>query len=85
MDPTAAASVLEKYGIFGVFGLLFIALLVYVLKNNEKREMALQLVISQFTATLPRLLEGMQRLEEQQDQHCKFVATSMVEIKSALK
>ena len=85
MDPTAAISVLDKYGIFAIFGILFVSLLVYVLKNNEKREMALQMVITQFTATLPKLLEGMQRLEEQQSEHCKFVATSMVEIKSALK
>jgi hypothetical protein len=40
MEISAATEILMGYGVFGIFGILFISLFVYVLKQGEKRDTA---------------------------------------------
>jgi len=40
MEITAATELLMGYGVFGIFGVLFISLFIYVLKQGEKRDSA---------------------------------------------
>ena len=80
MELTEVNNIFASYGIFGLFGILFVCLLVYVLKNNEAREKQFQLVIAQYTSTLPSILEGSKRLEEAQGEHCRMVTDSMAKI-----
>lgn len=84
MDVTPAIAVLDKWGIFGVFGILFCLLLVYVLKNTEAREKQLQAVLTTFANTLPVMLESMRRLEESQNNHCEFVTAKLTKIEAKL-
>lgn len=84
METEAINKIFSTYGIFGLFGILFVSLLIYVLKNNEAREKQFQLVIAQYTSTLPSILEGLKRLEEAQADHCRMVTDSMAKIKAKL-
>lgn len=40
MEITAATEILMGYGVFGIFGILFVSLFIYVLKQGEKRDAA---------------------------------------------
>lgn len=84
MEAKVINDIFASYGIFGLFGILFVCLLVYVLKNNETREKQFQLVIAQYTSTLPSILEGIRRLEESQSEHCRMVTDSMAKIKAKI-
>jgi len=79
-----AVDILSTYGIYGIFGILFVFLLVYVLKTNEKRETALQEVLTTMSGCLPAILESCRKIEDEQRSHCSFVTSSMAEIRTIL-
>lgn len=79
-----AVDIFSTYGMYGVFGILFCLLLVYVLKNTEAREKQLQAVLTTFANTLPVMLESLRKLEESQSNHCEFVTAKLTKIEAKL-
>ena len=75
-----AVDIFSTYGMYGVFGILFVFLLVYVLKNNEKRETKLQEVLATMSSCLPAILESCRKIEEEQRCHTSFVMTTLSKI-----
>lgn len=81
----AAIELLSRYGIFGIFGILFIWLFIWVLKENSKREEQYQKIIAKLTESLPGILDSNKRIEEKIDEHIVCTNTVLATIKEAVR
>lgn len=80
-----AVEVLKNYGIFGIFGILFIWLFVWVLKENARREDQYQKIIGRLTDYVPGVFDTCKRIEEKQDEHIALTNTALATIKEAVR
>ena len=89
MEISAATELFMSYGIFGIFGALFIALFVYVLKQGEKRDSANKEFMKEtqkYNQEMAVLLRGacdkLTSMDTKADSHYSYVTSKLSAIEA---